>query len=191
MTDLSQSPRLQRWSRQAAGFFLGGTIGLIAAVVAWRLLTGGVTMPALTRTEWDTAFRRWKKADVRDYDVEVVVTGLQAATYSVQVRDGQAVMAARNGHGLPQRRTWTTWTVEGMFETIARDLDSVERHAAGRADSTAPQLQLHGSFHTELGYPQQYLRTEMVRFGANREVTWRVTKMNLQPTPSPSGERGS
>ncbi len=176
MTNLEQSPRLQRLSRNAAGFFAGGIIGLIATVIVWRGLSGESAIPPLTAADWQQAFRQWDSAGVRDYDVEVAVTGRQAATYSVQVRDGQVSSATRNGEPLPQRRTWTTWTVEGMFETIARDLESVERHATGRAESNTPQLQLRAAFHPELGFPQHYLRTEMVRFGSNPEVSWRVVK---------------
>jgi hypothetical protein len=176
MTELEPSRRLQRYSRSAAGFFVGGLIGLIAAVIIWRTMFGQNVLPALTRHEWDESFRKWEAAGVRDYDIEIKVTGRQAATYAVQVRAGIPISAQRDGYALPQQRTWSTWTVEGMFETIGRDLESVEKHATGRAESGTPQLQLRGTFDPELGYPQRYLRTEMVKFGANPEVSWGVVR---------------
>jgi hypothetical protein len=176
MMDLDQSPRLQRISRSAAGFLIGGIIGLAMTILVWRGYVGDKALPPLPRAEWESALRKWEAAGLRNYVLEVNVTGRQAATYAVHVHDGQVSQATHNGEPLPQQRTWTTWTVDGMFETIARDLESVERHAAGRADSSTPQLQLRAAFHPEFGYPQQYLRTEMVRFGANIEVSWTVTK---------------
>jgi hypothetical protein len=174
--DRELSPRWQRISRSVAGFVIGGIFGLAATILLWRGVFGKSAGPELTRAEWERSLERWEAAAVRDYELEVSVTGRQAATYAVFVRDGEVSQATRNGQPLPQRRTWTTWTVHGMFETIARDLESVERHATGRADSSTPQLQLRAAFHPELGFPQQYLRTEMVRFGANPEVSWEVVK---------------
>jgi hypothetical protein len=110
----------------------------------------------------------------------VSVTGRQAATYAVQVRDGLVVRATRDDVPLPQQRTWSTWSVEGMFETIARDLESVEKHATGQADSSTPQVQLRATFDERLGYPQRYLRTEFIRFAPNREVSWTVVSF-VQP----------
>lgn len=178
MTDLEHSPRLQRLGRYAGGFVAGGILGLIGAFVLWRAFSNHAALPEMHRQEWLDALHRWEAAAVRDYDIRISVSGRQAATYAVEVRDGEAIDATRNNEPLPQKRTWATWTVEGMFETIARDLESVEKHMEGRADSSTPQLQLRALFHPQLGYPQQYLRTEMVRFGSNVEVSWQVTKFD-------------
>lgn len=178
MTDLEQSPRLQRIGHYATGFVAGGVLGLIGSIMLWRMMSSDAALPELHRKEWLEARRRWETAALHDYDIKVSVSGRQAATYAVQVRDGEVVGATRNSEPLPQQRTWSTWTVEGMFETISRDLDSVEKHLEGRADASTPQLQLRALFHSELGYPQQYLRTEMVRFGANVEVSWEVVKFD-------------
>jgi hypothetical protein len=178
MADVNPSPRLHRVSRSAAGFFAGAIIGLILVVLVWQGFFGEPGIPPLTTNDWQQSFQRWSSAGVQDYDLEVQVTGRQAATYAVQVRNGQVSRATRDGELLPQQRTWTTWSVEGMFETIARDLDSVERHATGRAEPSTPRLQLRAAFDPELGFPQRYLRTEMVRLGANPEVSWRVVKFH-------------
>lgn len=175
-----RSSRLQQWSRLFAWFLGGITLGLIGVGVAWRIKSEKDRMPPLASDDWQQARDRWTSADVKNYDVEVVVTGRQAATYAVQVRDGQVFNATRDGQALPQKRTWSTWTVDGMFETIARDLDSVERHAQGRAVPGTPNLQLRALFDPQLGYPQRYLRTEMVRLGTNPEVSWRVTRFEKQ-----------
>jgi hypothetical protein len=186
MSDPLPSSRVQRLSRLAAGVFLGCAFGLLFGFFLYPRLAGRDQIDALTQDKWSEAFERWKRADVRDYNVRVSVTGRQAATYAVEVRGGTVLNAMRDGVPLPQQRTWSTWTVEGMFETIARDLDSVDKHATGRADAGTPQLQLHATFHPQLGYPQSYLRTEFVRFAPNHEVSWTVVEFT-QPTSADDG----
>jgi hypothetical protein len=176
MADSIPSPRLKRFARLIVWFVAGGIIGLVAMAIVVRVSSRESGTPALAKSDWELARKRWNAGPVENYDIEVVVTGRQAANYSVQVRDGKVVNATRNGNVLPQQRTWTTWTVEGMFETIARDLDSVQRHETGRAEPTTPRLQLRAAFDPQLGYPQRYLRTEMVRLGANPEVSWNVVR---------------
>lgn len=186
MSDPLPSSRVQRFSRLAIGIFLGSVLGLSLGFFFFSRLADRGPIEALNRDIWSQAFDRWKQVDVRDYNLRVTVTGRQAATYAVEVRGGTVLNAMRDGVPLPQQRTWSTWTVEGMFETIARDLDSVEKHATGRADAGTPQLQLHATFHPQLGYPQRYLRTEFVRFAPNREVSWNVVEFT-QPTSADDG----
>lgn len=176
MADSIPSPRLKRFARLIVWFVGGGVFGLVVMTIVLRVSSSDSGTPALVMADWELARNRWSAGAVENYDVEVAVTGRQAATYSVQVRNGKVVNATRNGNVLPQQRTWTTWTVEGMFETIGRDLDSVQRHETGRAEPNTPRLQLRAVFDPQLGYPQRYLRTEMVRFGANPEVSWKVLR---------------
>ena len=174
--DSLPTPRFRMFGRLMIWFVVGGAIGLAGMALVVRVINRDKSLPPLTANGWAAARDRWAQANVENYDIEIAVTGRQAATYAVSVRGGAAIKATRNGSPLPQQRTWATWTVEGMFETIARDLDSVERHASGRADRSTPNLQLRAVFHPELGYPQRYLRTEIVRLGANPEVSWTVSR---------------
>src|SRR3990167_5560114 len=105
MTDPHQSQRLRRAARSVAGLSLGGIIGLVAMLTVWRLFFGETGIPALTADRWQQSLRQWTAAGVRDYDLEISVTGRQAATYSVQVRNGQVSSLTHNGDPLPHRRT--------------------------------------------------------------------------------------
>lgn len=151
---------------------------IIVIFLVWRFSVGQVSLPPLTSHIWHESREKWQLAAVSDYDLVVAVTGRQAATYAVQVRNGEVTSATRDGQPLPQQRTWATWSVDGMFETMARDLESVEKHTSGRAEANTPQLQLRAAFHPEWGYPQRYLRTEIVRVGANPEVSWEVVRFD-------------
>lgn len=153
------------------GLFLGGLVTLLVG----RTFLGGLA--PFDERDWANARQRWRAAGITDYRITVRVTGRQPAEYSVTVQGGRAIAATRDHSPLPQQRTWSTWTVEGMFETIARDLESVERHRTGRADSATPQLDLRGEFSPESGIPLRYHRTERVQQGSNPEVSWEVVEL--------------
>jgi hypothetical protein len=108
----------------------------------------------------------------------VRVTGSQPAVYRVLVRGGQAENAWRNGRPLTSRRTFSTWSVPGMFGTISRDIEAVERVARGQADRFTPHLRLRAEFDKRYAYPQRYRRIEE---GSNIEVAWEVTRFDVSP----------
>jgi len=177
--DRTMSPRLQRTAKLLGLFMFGAVASVMGVMVVLRIVRGD-HLPPLDDVGWSHAREVWDQAGVRDYDIEIVVTGRQAATYAVCVRDGRPLSALRNGAPLKQERTWATWSVEGMFETIARDLETVAKHRTGRADTSTPQLQLRAVFDPALGLPQRYLRTEMVKRGTNPEVSWQVTEFRRE-----------
>ena len=110
----------------------------------------------------------------------MVVRGSQPATYAVQVRNGQAENATRNGRPLNQRRTFGTWSVPGMFSTMQRDVEAIERRARPNADPNLPQLTLRAEFDSRYSYPARYRRIE---WGSPTEVSWEVTRFELISPP--------
>jgi hypothetical protein len=153
----------------------GAVFGLAVALTAARWFGPGA-LPEVTAASFAAARATWDRAAPQDYDLEVVVIGRESATFQVQVRGGIARQAWRDGQSLPHERTWSTWTVPGMFETIARDLDSVARLREGKADPGTPQILLRGLFDAQRGFPLHYQRTEMRKFGPNQEVAWEVVR---------------
>jgi hypothetical protein len=111
-----------------------------------------------------------------NYDIEVRVTGSQPAVYRVEVRGGEAQAASRNGEPLLTRRTFGTWSVPGMFSTISRDIEAVERHAAGQAERFTPRLTLRAEFDAEYSYPKRYRRIQQ---WSTVEVAWEVSEFRV------------
>lgn len=164
---------------------LGLVAGLVVgamAVVGLVLLRSENVSPRLTPELFRAAVEKWKRGGPRDYDIEVQVTGSQPATYYVEVRGGEARLALRNGRPLTQRRTFSTWSVPGMFATMARDVDALERHAAGQADASTPEVNLRATFDARYGYPARYRR---IQYGSSVEVEWHVVRFEVH------GERGA
>ena len=159
------------------GALAGTSLGVIPALYLLRQVSRDPT-PALTPGLFYAAHDRWKAIAPPDYDVEVRVTGSQPATYRVEVRDGEPQAAWRNGQPLTTRRTFGTWSVPGMFSTISRDIESVERHSNGKADRFTPRLTLRAEFEPRYHYPQRYRRIQQ---WSTVEVVWEVTEFHLLP----------
>lgn len=125
------------------------------------------------------AKQQWQTGGPKSYDIEITVTGRQAALYYTEVRDGEVTLATRDGEILSRRRTIDTWSVPGMFTTIQSDVLNVERHRDGKATRDTPQLLLRGVFDEQHGAPRRYHRTELRKWGPNVEVMWEVTRFEI------------
>jgi hypothetical protein len=164
--------------RRASTFFLaaalGAMFGLAGAFLVW-VFSFRDPLPPQTARDFAEAQQRWREHGPRDYDIEVEVSGPQPAVYRVEVRGGEPVAAFRNGRPLTQKRTWSTWSVPGMFDTQAGDFRHVARIEAGTADETTPRLSLYGVFHPQYGYPQRYRRI-MLGQGQEESMAHRVSQ---------------
>jgi hypothetical protein len=163
-----------------------GCLVKIAGVALVVFLTGLVLLsinrgkyPPLDRPEFEAARKLWAQNGPADYNIEIQVLGRQEATYSAEVRNGEVQSAKRNGTPLKQRRTFDTWSVPGMFETIGRDVENLEKVKSGRADASTPRLRLRCKFDEKYGYPLRYLREESSGVGDNPEVIWEVKKFEV------------
>jgi hypothetical protein len=163
--------------RIVLGALTGLLIGVAGTIFVLRTLNGDRT-PELTPAIFHAEHQQAKSAAPADYDIEVRVSGSQPAVYRVQVRSGQARAAWRNNQPLTSRRTFGTWSIPGMFSTISRDIEAVERHAAGQADPFTPRLTLRAEFDPRYHYPAKYQRIE---WGSPVEVMWEVISFRAKP----------
>jgi hypothetical protein len=156
---------------------VGGVGGIVLMTVVFALAHRDST-PALTPELFDAAHQRWQASGPADYDIEVRVSGPQAAEYRVEIRGGQPQAAWRNGQPLTSRRTFGTWSVPGMFSTISRDIEALERFKAGRERQ---ELILRAAFDPRYSYPQRYRRIEWgSRKGSDAvTVSWEVTEFKV------------
>jgi len=144
-------------------FLLWSLVGAAAGAVGTLIVLGTIARdptPRLTSELLAAARKRWDAAAPANYDVEVRVSGPQAATYRAEVRGGEARAAWRNGKPLSSARTFGTWSVPGMFSTIGRDIEAVQRRAEGRAPPGSPELILKAEFDHEYSFPRRYRRIE-------------------------------
>jgi hypothetical protein len=152
--------------------FAGGLLLVVLAVIALLLLRGRTSgLPPLTRDVLRLAEQRWRKNQLQDYTIEIRVTGAQPATYLVEVRDGVAVSAKRNGHPLAQSRVFGTWSVPGMFDTLASDVARLED------PTTHSRIVARCLFNETYGYPARYDRQELDH---GLQVAWEVTKFETE-----------
>jgi hypothetical protein len=140
--------------------------------------------PPLSAEQFAAARALWEESGPANYDLEVRVQGRQAASYRVEVRGGQPQAAWRNGRPLTSRRTFGTWSVPGMFSTMSRDLETLERAAQ---EGRPPPLILRAAFDPQYGYPARYRRIDRGSpQGADSvAVIWDVTEFRVQPPTDP------
>ncbi len=159
MTDPKPPRNTRRW------------ILLLIAAAMVLLAVGRVVygLPRLGKEQLQAAQDLWRANQIPDYDVTIRVSGRQAAEYRVQVRQGEAREAWRNDAPLKQARTFRTWSVPGMFETMTRDVD----HATGTIPVPGVgQLKLFCRFDRKYGFPREFLRVESG--ASNNDVSWKV-----------------
>jgi hypothetical protein len=163
--------------RFVAWTFVGIGVGLVVVLFFVRQANYDPT-PTLTPALFEAAHERWKAAAPRSYDIEIHVTGPQASTYRVEVRDGEPQAAWRNGQPLITRRTFGTWSVPGMFATMSRDVEAIERAASRGAQQP---LILRAEFDSRYSYPAKYRRIDNgSRKGSDAiAVTWDVTEFRV------------
>lgn len=172
--------------RFVAWTLVGIAAGLVVALLMLRRANYDPT-PALSPELFYAAHEKWAAAAPANYDIEVRVSGSQPARYRVQVRSGEARGAWRNDQPLTTRRTFGTWSVPGMFGTIGRDIEAIEKHAAGKADRFTPRLTLRAQFDPHYGYPARYRRIEQ---WSTVEVAWEVTAFRVLDDPAADKSSG-
>ncbi len=163
--------------RFAMTTLLGIGLGLIVMLLVMRQVYHDTT-PTLSPAQFHAAHEHFRSNKIANYDIEVQVTGPQASRYRVEVRDGEPVAAWRNGQPLQSQRTFGTWSIPGMFSTISRDIEAVERATA--AGSQLPLI-LRAGFHPQFGYPERYRRIDngSRKGGDSITVSWEVTAFRL------------
>lgn len=164
--------RLRFFTFALLGVVLGG-IGFF--VIRARLLADPT--PPLEPADFHAAQARWLENAPPNYNLDVRVSGTQPAVYHVEVRNGEATVATRNGTPLSQRRVFSTWSVDGMFSTMARDVEVVERAAApAPGDQPIRRLTLRARFDDQWDFPAVYRRIE---WGSPVEVAWEVVRFEV------------
>lgn len=150
---------------------IGILLGVALSVYLVQRFFGDST-PQLTAEALLDAEAKWRAAGIRNYDVEIEVESRQRETYSVEVRDGAPQQAWRNGHPLRQIRTFDTWSVPGMFDTIHSDFDRTDRE-----QQPSPELVLRAIFDNQTGVPLKYKR---IQWGQDIEISWQVTMFEVR-----------
>ena len=156
--EISAKQQSSRWLLRVIGFVL------VLAIVGGVLAIRGSRLPRLDRARFDAARARWDENRESDYEISIQVKGRQPGVYEVQVQQGIATTAKLDGRALTRPRTFGTWSVDGMFETISRDLDNQE---------VLGNLLLGARFDETHGFPLRYERIEM-QSGVHDALHWEV-----------------
>ncbi len=153
------------------GTAFGVLVGLAGVVWWWY-----DPLPKITEQRLQQAERKWLSKDQEDYTCQINLTGSQTATYFVQVKDGQPVAVTNEvGRELP-RRTWDAWTIPGLFENMARELESCLEAESPLGTTGEASVLLRAAFDPEWGFPVRYRRAVL---GSDITIAWKIS--DFQP----------
>lgn len=166
------APARFRRAAWISGLVTAGATLLVVFIFRGRL-------DAVDENRLSAASELWRTAGIRDYDLHLHVTNRQRDDYRIQVRDGEVQRVVLNGNELTRRHSFPAWSVEGMLETIRRDLENHRRYERGERGRDVCQLLIRGRFHRQLGYPEKYIR--MPRGGGNLQptISWELVRFSI------------
>ncbi len=178
MTALSEKSNRDRARRKLAMLgagLAGAAFAIVVTAVVWFALNRNHD-PAVTSDRLAAAEQIWQATGPANYNISITLQKRTTEVHYVEVRDGQVTQYTLDGRPLNQRRTIDTWSVPGMFGTIAADLENVNKVAQGEAAPNTPRLTLRGTFDATYGFPNKYRR---IQRGSDFEVSWEVTKFEV------------
>jgi hypothetical protein len=144
---------------------IGGVLLMLQLFVARRL-------PELTEARFEAAQALWEKNGPDSYDMDVRITGAQPGLVQIQVRDSNPTAMTRDGIA-PAERTWDTWTVPGMFQTLVEEFAFKEDPTHKGQGAPGAEVRLRCDFDSKFGYPRTYQR---LMTGGGPQIEWHVTK---------------
>lgn len=156
-------------------------IGIGAALVAAILFVGIGTlslmatrgMQPLTAESLAAAEKRWEERGLRDYQLDLALSGARPGPVHVEVTDGQTTAMTRDGVTPKRHAAWEAWTVPGQFETLEIDL---EQHGPAAKPPHVPNSAiLLVDFDPEYGYPRRYQKLVKAN---SLEVRWETTRFS-------------
>lgn len=170
----SQGPAPRR--RPAARFRRAAWIsGLLTAMLtAAVIFISRGRIEAIDEARLAEVKQLWQQAQIDDYDLHLHVTNRQRDTYQIRVRGGQVSAILLNGNPLSSRHSFPAWSVEGMLETISRDLVSIRRYQQGERGPDVCNLYIRGQFHPEFGYPEKYIRMPRGGQAQQPSISWEL-----------------
>lgn len=144
------------------GIKVAAAVLVAAAIVAALFWLLADHTPPLTREILEARRRQWTAANIREYSLAITVQNATQAPqhYRIEVRDGVPVSFSLNGKKATAEYTARAraYTIDGLFETIARELDLVEGRGGAAGAAALRGAVLRAEFDERYGFPRVYKR---------------------------------
>ncbi|MCH2611680.1 MAG: DUF6174 domain-containing protein [Pirellulales bacterium] len=151
-------------------------LGILTILASWTIYFIRDGVSDVDQTLLNDAKTEWMKCGIDSYEIEVLVTTFQKDRYVVSVQNSEVVAVELNGTPLKRLHAFETWSVNGMFETIARDLEHIENLNAGNTGPETCEILIKGAFDPRYHFPQKYLRFEIGGMNQTPDVSWEVSR---------------
>jgi len=153
-----------------------GAIALLVVAGLFGIFTLKRRVEPFTADQLKTARLHWSKVGPKNYEMDVIVSGVQRGHHHIVVENGKVVKMSTNGEQV-NPSAWGYWSIEGMFEFLEQELSHAERPNLAYGVSDPSEVFLTAQFDPIYGYPQRFLRQV---FGKNFTIEWNV--QDFQPS---------
>lgn len=178
----STAPRRRLRASDLALGAVAGVLLALAAVLALVIVSRRQAAPPLTGEALEAAQRTWHERGPASYRMDLVVTGRQASSYHVEVRDGKPTQVLRNQRPTTGR-TWHYWTVPGLFEVLEHDIECSDDPTQGFGASPGSHAVLRAVFDAQWGYPRKFER--LILGEPHLDMTWQIVRFETHDGPHP------
>ncbi len=165
------------WRHVVLGVVFGAVLfacGGLAIMMIGRLRGD---LAELTEEGLRAAELRWQQNRPSDYNLTVELGGARPGTIRLEVRGGRVVTAPTlDGTPIQGRHAWETWTIDGQFGTIYRELELAADPQGQMRLERGARLVLRAEFDSRIGYPRRFRRYVL---GHGPEVRWDVTRFEV------------
>lgn len=151
-------------------------LGIITILASWAIYFIRDGVSDVDESVLNLAKSEWSKCEIDSYEIEVLVTTFQKDRYVVSVQNNEVVAVELNGTPLKRLHAFETWSVNGMFETIARDLEHIEDLNSGNSGPETCEILIQGAFDPRYHFPRKYLRFEIGGLNQSPDVSWEVSR---------------
>ncbi len=114
-------------------------------------------MSTMTRSVFDVAREKWRRAGIVDYDLQYKMNG---SAYVVEVR-GSIVTVVQVDDRQPSSSDWRSYSMDGLFDILLLEIDNQEEGIGPFAGGGGALMRVR--FNDERGYIERYLRAGLGR----------------------------
>lgn len=145
-----------------------------ALLLAAVLVSCGPEPEPLTSERLAEAKARWEASGVDTYVLELEMRGAINERRTVEVEAG-IVIDMTAGEAPAARTAWDSWSVEGLFTLLERELENAGNSMATYGVEDSSLIHVDAAFCPELGYPL-FFRRELP--GSIQPIEWEVIRLD-------------
>lgn len=168
---------MAKWTQKAWIPWVGTLVIVLSWFIYRAVIHPGPKLIPLTRANLSEARAKWTAAAIRNYSMDITITGVQQGNDHVDVENGKVVRMTTDEEPTPQT-AWEYWSIEGMFGFLEEELVQADTPTQAFQIDDKSKVYLSVFYNQKTGVPEKYLRQV---FGRKLTIEWQITNFNPRP----------